>query len=256
MENFFALLAICVGNSAIPGKFPAQKPVAWSFDVSFIWVWINGWANNSEAGDLRRYRAHYDVTLMNSFWPVNTTPLLKPMVTHHQWNYNTENISNRISSCCLLWYFIYDKWVLFNTDIFCYHSNNFSTKGIYSILRGFHAALKNSLWHSNTIWQHRSGSTLALIMASYLMASSHYLNQCWLIIIKALWHSPKGVIIKGSEDTSLWTRLITQAGKLKFFWYSPILGSLLYSLYKIRLAQACFPLARPNFYSHWRVGER
>ena len=29
-----------------------------------ICVWINGWANNREAGDLRRHRAHYDVTLM------------------------------------------------------------------------------------------------------------------------------------------------------------------------------------------------
>ena len=31
---------------------------------SFICVWINAWVNNREAGDLRRYRAHYDVTLM------------------------------------------------------------------------------------------------------------------------------------------------------------------------------------------------
>ena len=31
----------------------------------FICVWINGWVNNHEAGDLRRYRAHYDVTAMN-----------------------------------------------------------------------------------------------------------------------------------------------------------------------------------------------
>ena len=27
-------------------------------------VWINGWVNNREAGDLRRYHAHYDVTVM------------------------------------------------------------------------------------------------------------------------------------------------------------------------------------------------
>ena len=38
---------------------------------------------------------------------------------------------------------------------------------------------------------------------------------------------------------------------LKNFWHSHELGSLLYSLYKIPLAQACFPLARPNFHSHW-----
>ena len=33
---------------------------------SLICVWINGWVNNREAGDLRRYRAHYDVTVMYS----------------------------------------------------------------------------------------------------------------------------------------------------------------------------------------------
>ena len=31
---------------------------------SLICVWINGWENNCEAGDLRRYRAHYDVVVM------------------------------------------------------------------------------------------------------------------------------------------------------------------------------------------------
>ena len=31
---------------------------------SLICVWINGWVNNSEAGDLRCRRAHYDVTVM------------------------------------------------------------------------------------------------------------------------------------------------------------------------------------------------
>ena len=32
---------------------------------SLICARINGWVNNREAGDLRRYRAHYDVTVMN-----------------------------------------------------------------------------------------------------------------------------------------------------------------------------------------------
>ena len=31
---------------------------------SFICVWINGWVNNHEAGDFRRCRAHYGVTVM------------------------------------------------------------------------------------------------------------------------------------------------------------------------------------------------
>ena len=31
---------------------------------SLICVWINSWVNNGEAGDLRRYHSHYDVTVM------------------------------------------------------------------------------------------------------------------------------------------------------------------------------------------------
>ena len=33
---------------------------------TLICVWINGWVNNREAGDLRRYRGHYDVIVMFS----------------------------------------------------------------------------------------------------------------------------------------------------------------------------------------------
>ena len=35
METFFALLALCVGNSPVPGEFPSQRPVTRSFDVFF-----------------------------------------------------------------------------------------------------------------------------------------------------------------------------------------------------------------------------
>ena len=35
METFSALLAICAGNSPVPGEFPAQRPVTRSFDVYF-----------------------------------------------------------------------------------------------------------------------------------------------------------------------------------------------------------------------------
>ena len=35
MEAFSALLAICAGNSPVPGELPAQRPVTRSFDVFF-----------------------------------------------------------------------------------------------------------------------------------------------------------------------------------------------------------------------------
>ena len=43
----------------------------------------------------------------------------------------------------------------------------------------------NSLWPNGAIWRQRSESTLAQVMACCLMAPSHYLNQCWLIIRKS-----------------------------------------------------------------------
>ena len=64
METFSALLAICAGNSPVPGEFPAQRPVTRSFDVFFDLRLINGWVNNRKAGDLKRYRAYYDVMVM------------------------------------------------------------------------------------------------------------------------------------------------------------------------------------------------
>ena len=51
-------------NSPVPVKFPTQRPVTRSFGVFFDLPLNNGWVNNREAGDLRRYGAHYDVSVM------------------------------------------------------------------------------------------------------------------------------------------------------------------------------------------------
>ena len=42
MEIFSALLAICAGNSPVPGEFPTQRPVTQSFDVFFD-LRLNKW---------------------------------------------------------------------------------------------------------------------------------------------------------------------------------------------------------------------
>ena len=58
METVSALLAICAGNSPVPGQWRG------ALMFSLICVWIKGWVNNREAGDLRRYQGHYDVIVM------------------------------------------------------------------------------------------------------------------------------------------------------------------------------------------------
>ena len=37
----------------------------WRGALMFSLIWLNGWVNNDETGDLRRYRAHSDVTVMD-----------------------------------------------------------------------------------------------------------------------------------------------------------------------------------------------
>ena len=64
MQTLSALLAICAGNSPVTSEFPAQRPLARSFDVFFDLRRNEGWVNNREAGDLRCHRAHYDVTVI------------------------------------------------------------------------------------------------------------------------------------------------------------------------------------------------
>ena len=64
----------------------------------------------------------------------------------------------------------------------------------------------NSLWPSDAIWHHRSGSTLAQVMVCCLTAPSHYLNQCWLTISEVLCHSCEGNLnfIGEAQDIYPW----------------------------------------------------
>ena len=85
-DTFDALLAICVGNS--PLNSPRKDQLRGALMFSLICAWINGWVNNREAGDLRRFRANYDVIVMrlNSLpW----TPLSQICIINEailQWN--------------------------------------------------------------------------------------------------------------------------------------------------------------------------
>ena len=62
MEAFSALLAICAGNSPVPGEFPTQRPVTRNFDVYFD-LRLNKRLRKQSWG----YCAHYGVTVMIGF---------------------------------------------------------------------------------------------------------------------------------------------------------------------------------------------
>ena len=83
---------------------------------SLICVWINGWVNNREASDLRRYRALCDVTVMTglkgsvvlfrNFWwkrfniwvqPTNVLPWCKKYIKTWQWHHGGGHVRNSLS---------------------------------------------------------------------------------------------------------------------------------------------------------------
>ena len=89
LETLFTLLALVRWIDLITGRFmmsssnrnifrvihrsPVNSPHKgqWrgALMFSLICAWINGWVNNGEAGDLRRHRVHYDVTIMLNIDP-------------------------------------------------------------------------------------------------------------------------------------------------------------------------------------------
>ena len=92
------------------GEFPGHRciPLTKASDAEFlvfslICAGTNGSANNRDSGDLRRHRAHHDVTIM---WFVFHFPLLDILlVTSNslQWRHNgLDGVSNHQPHDCLL----------------------------------------------------------------------------------------------------------------------------------------------------------
>ena len=78
---------------------------------SLICVWIHGWVNNREAGDLRCHRAHYDVSVMYSSASLYISePLDSFVVCHTMISHRKEKHRSSVNMiyCCL---FREDKFI-------------------------------------------------------------------------------------------------------------------------------------------------
>ena len=65
MEKFPRYWPFLRGIHRWPVNSPHKGQWRGALMFSLICVWIKGWVNNREAADLRRYRAHYDVTVVS-----------------------------------------------------------------------------------------------------------------------------------------------------------------------------------------------
>ena len=64
---------------------------------SLICAWINGWVNNRDAGDLRRHRAHHDVTVM--LFSVSKRRHVGSLSLGHHWSLMTDHKNMHLLRC-------------------------------------------------------------------------------------------------------------------------------------------------------------
>ena len=74
------------GIHRFPVNCPHKGQWCGALMFSLICVWINGWENNREAGDLRRHRTHYDVIVM----------FIQRLIEHSQQQNTVDNICYHI----------------------------------------------------------------------------------------------------------------------------------------------------------------
>ena len=91
METFSALLAICAGNSPVPGEFPTQRPVTRSFDLRL-----------NKQFDLRLNKH-----LSKQSWGWWFETLSRPLWRHR----NEEASSHHLTECWLRYYNTRPLWV-------------------------------------------------------------------------------------------------------------------------------------------------
>ena len=84
-----------------PVNFPHKGQCRGALMFSLIYVWINDWVNNREAGDLRRQHGHYDVIVMCIF--INNILFINNNIPSWivTWNYLPFPKHPRCNSCNL-----------------------------------------------------------------------------------------------------------------------------------------------------------
>ena len=121
------------------------------------------------------------------------------------------NFVNTLTHLYLIWH-INDllKWVNISSGTFSVQHQSITINNAellaIGLLETSHWYI-NSLWPGDAIWWHGTRLTLDQVMACCLIATSHYLNQCWLIISEDPWHSSQGIIHRWSEDTNQWNEI-------------------------------------------------
>ena len=122
---------------------PLSKARDGALIFSLIWAWTKDWANNRDAGDLRRQRVHYDVTV------ITTTYLFKFNAIH--WHHMSVMVFQIIS-----FYFQQHLW---------------ANKNILSKFRRRWVSLTKGQWYWNRfhIMASTWGNMAGIVQFGYLL---------------------------------------------------------------------------------------
>ena len=123
---------------------------------TLICVWINGCVNNREAGDLRRYCAHYGVTVMHIFHDrlyslmiLSSPPLICNVLTSVHWDTALMNLGKKngryIEDYIFIYIFLNGTSVYSNFRDFCHWRSNWQYVSL-----GSWAALVPITWHATS----------------------------------------------------------------------------------------------------------
>ena len=138
------------------------------------------------------------------FYVMTSTLIILPYGTFHE-------ICTQFTLCCVLLWFVsgwFISWYIQETSKVLRVSESLWVVSVISWIGCQQAAridtfycrychvlpvesIIDSLWPNDAIWRHIFGSVLAEVMACFLTALSHSLNQCWFIIKIVLCHSPE-----------------------------------------------------------------
>ena len=87
-----------------PVNFPHKGQWRWALMFTLICARMKGWVNNREAGDLRRYRVHYDVIVMCALLAVCDSCVAEwSRVFEQEFTFDTLNQS-------LIWPYLFKVW--------------------------------------------------------------------------------------------------------------------------------------------------
>ena len=116
--NIIRVTGLCEGNPPVTGGFPHKGQWRGALIFSLIYAWTNGWANNRDADDLWRHRAHYDVIVM--FHPALVHSVIQSLQKQTSRGLMFSQIEvNDIDYICIYLEF-YDNNIIFAWNIYLY----------------------------------------------------------------------------------------------------------------------------------------